>query len=282
MRLRALAATIVLGAAMAASAAAQVASDPLLTALSARTFEHQSDRDAMVAALNAADSRHDIDDAVYAAGMALGGGALASGDLASAHSGYKTALAHAGTDTSADVVLRRGRARIGDGVTDYLDAVANHGGTTGHNRASATLEQISVELYPYAVQRSESPALTPFQAAYAEALTWAEIARAGYSERPIEHLRDLSGAEMCEMRLHGDNDLERSLGLAHNGSGFVVFRLLTDDSGATTTLDVAYTTSQQDYTRAISRLVRLHAQRATHAPAGCTIPHVIFQPIVLG
>ncbi len=287
MRARAIAEAILMGLAISAQGAAQVTStppaagldDPLLATLSSRTLAAQADRDRMVAALNAAESRHDLDHVIFDAGMALGARALVAGDYPAAHRGWTAAASHAGADPSAETLLRRDRARTGDAVTLLFQA--GDRSPTTHNQVYEQLQQIATELFPYAIQPSDGPELTSFQAAYAEAIAWREIATTGYTPRSAAALHDINGAEVCPITMHGNGNLDDTLRLAQNGSGVAIFRIIINDSGAVMHVDVAYAAPPMDYSRVITQLSRLNAQRATRAPTGCVMPHIAFMPLTI-
>jgi hypothetical protein len=287
MRLRAIATAMLIGLAISANASAQItaipqtatATDPLLTALNSHALASQTDRDAMVSALNAAETRHDLDDAVFDAGMALGAKALEAGDYPAAHRGWTAAANHAGADASAETLLRRDRARTGDAVTSLYQG-GDHN-PSAHNQAYAQLQLIATELFPYAILPADGAQLTTFQAAYAEAIAWREIATMSYTPRSMAALHDINGAVVCPITWHGNNNLDDTLRLAQNGSGLAIFRVVIDDGGATTSVVVAYAAPPMDYTRTIAQISRLHAQRATRAPAGCVMPHIVFVPLTI-
>jgi hypothetical protein len=276
-----------MGLAISAQASAQITSapattaadDPLLATLSSRALALQADRDRMVAALNAAESRHDLDDAVFDAGMALGAKALEAGDYPAAHRGWTAAASHAGADASAETLLRRDRARTGDAVTSLFQA--GNRSPTAHNQVYAQLQQIATELFPYAILPGDGPELTLFQAAYAEAIAWRQIATMSYTPRSFAAMHDINGAVVCPITWHGNSNLDDTLRLAQNGSGLAIFRVIINESGSPTRVDVAYAAPPMDYSRVITQLSRLNAQRATRAPSGCVMPHIVFVPLTI-
>lgn len=287
MRVRAIATAMLVGMAISAQASAQITStppsagvdDPLLASLSSRALASQTDRDRMVAALNAAESRHDLDNAVFDAGMALGAKALEAGDYPAAHRGWIAAANHAGADASAEVLLRRDRARTGDAVTSLFQA--GNRSPTAHNQAYTQLQQVATDLFPYAILPGDGLELTSFQAAYAEAIAWREIATMSYTPRSVAELHDINGAVVCPITWHGNSNLDDTLRLAQNGSGLAIFRVVINDSGAAVRVDVAYAAPPMDYSRVITQLSRLNAQRATRAPSGCVMPHIVFVPLTI-
>lgn len=258
------------------------APDPLLAALTPapEVLATQTGRDALLRALASAEARSDLDEAAYAAGMALGARALELGDFQSAHRAWAAAVSHSGATSTPRAVLRRGRAQTGDAVTTIFQS-GNHDSASARDQAYAALQQVATDLYPYALQSGDSAQLTPFQAAYAEAIGWRDLGRAHYTPRPIAPMHDVTGAIVCPTTWHGNNDVLNALALAHRGTAnMAVFRILIDENGAATSVDVAYGGSAQDDAREIAILSRLRAERASNAPANCVMPHVLFQSLV--
>jgi hypothetical protein len=146
------------------------------------------------------------------------------------------------------------------------------------------------------VQEGASAEVGPFQAAYAEAIGWRDYGQAAYTPRLFAPMHDLSGAVVCQASWHSSEDIYRSLYLAYSGApGIVVFRVVTNESGAPTTVNVAFSQPEQmrasaaqqpfgahDFDRMAGVLSRLRVERASNAVAGCVMPRILFQSIVLG
>jgi hypothetical protein len=271
----------IMGAA-AAQAPGSGAPDPLIAALTPApaTLETPAGRAALLAALTSAQGRSDLDDIAYAAAMSLGAHALSAGDYPMAHRAWDDAAGHSGTTPVARAVLLRSRAHTGDAVTTIFE-YGTRDSASARDQAYAELQQVAVDLYPYAILNRDDGQLTPFQEAYAEAIGWRDAGRARYTPQPTAPMHDINGAVVCPVRWHGNNDVLQSLSLAHtNVSALAVFRILTDDSGAPTKVDVAYAQTTENHAREMAVISRLHAQRATDAPANCVMPHVLFQSLI--
>jgi len=290
-------ATLALALANAASAQPAPASPlaaQLVSAQSELATSPQAGRDHLLAALAAAEGHSDVNVTAYQAAMALGAWALGQQQYAVAHTAWAAALSHA-VGASPAAVLARNRARMGEAVTQIAQ-YAHAPSATARDQAYESLQQSAGELYPYALQEGASADVGLFQAAFAEAIGWRDYGRAANTPRPIAPLHDLTGAVVCPATWHGNDDIYTSLYRAYsNGPGIVVFRILTDDSGAPTTVDVAYSQAEHmnaaaaqrpfgahDFDHMTQVLSHLRIERASNAPANCVMPRVLFQSIALG
>jgi len=243
----------------------------------------ESGRDRILAALQEAENAPDVGDRAYAAAAALGAWALDAGEFELARSAWSAATRHAQGETPRALLLRS-RARTGEAVA----MIAEYAQLPGHrarDEAYAILNSVVDDLYPHAAVEGEDQALTPFQAAYAEALAWRDYGRPAYTPRPDPVLRDLSGQTICEVRWSGDQTLPYTLGLAYSSSvgGVAVFRLLLNEEGRVNRLDVASQAPAQDISQTVApHLERLRAVRSSRAERGCVMPRVTFVTVVLG
>jgi hypothetical protein len=284
--------------ALTTAASAQPASNPLAAQLVAAeaelTASPHARPDHLIAAVAAAEGHSEVNVTAYRAAMALGAWALSERQFDVAHRAWASALDHA-VGSSPAALLARNRARMGEAVTQIAQ-YAHAPSATARDQAYEILQQSATDLYPYALQEGASADLAPFQAAYAEAIGWRDYGRAAYTPRPVAPMHDLTGAVVCPATWHGNDDIFSSLYRAFSGPpGIVVFRVLTDGSGAPTTVDVAYSQPEHmstsaaqrpygahDFDRMTQVLSRLHVERASNAPADCVMPHVLFQSMVLG
>jgi hypothetical protein len=284
--------------ALVAAASAQPAQNPLAAQLSAAQAELSTSPharpDHLIAAVAAAEGHAEVNVTAYRAAMALGDWALTAREFDIAHRAWASALGHA-VGSSPAALLARNRARMGEAVTQIIQ-YAHAPSATARDQAYEILQQSARELYPYALQEGASADVAPFQASYAETIGWRDYGRAAYTPRPIAPMHDLTGAVVCPATWHGDDDIFSSLYRAYSGMpGIVVFRVLTDGSGAPTKVDVAYaqpehmnTSAAQrpfgdhDFDRMMQVLSHLRIERASNAPADCAMPHVLFQSIALG
>lgn len=240
-------------------------------------------RDRLLAALAHADSNPAVDERAYPAAAALGSWAFGAGQFDVAQTAWNAAAAHSPDATPVAVLLRE-RAHTGEAVA----LIAQHAGNpSAHERddAYAMLNDVVNALYPYALAERPDHALTPFQAAFAEAKAWRDYGRAAYTATPPEVIpHNLDGQVMCYVRWHGNTPLWDALGLAHNveAGGVVVFRINIDDAGVATRVDVASQAPTQDFRQnGTPQLSRLRFRRADDSERDCTMPSVVFQTVVL-
>lgn len=224
-------------------------------------------------------NREDLDDRVFRAAAALGGWALSVEQYDLARSAWAQAVAHVRGEAPADVLARE-RARTAQAAA----IVAQHAErpmSRARDEAYALLSDAVDALYPYALEQSADGVMTPFQVAYAEAIGWRDFGRAVFTPRHEIERRNLAGAPMCAIRWSGNNALRYTLQMAYRGGvGFAVFRLITDETGRVTQIDVAHAAPEQDFSRSLSPvLARLRAIRSSRATDGCTMPRVHFQPV---
>lgn len=224
-------------------------------------------------------SREDLDDRVFRAAAALGSWALTVEQYDLARDAWAQAAAHVRGEAPADVLARE-RARTAH-ATAMIAQHAERPMSRARDEAYALLSDAVDALYPYALEQSADGALTPFQGAYAEAIGWREYGRAAYTPRQEIDRRDLAGAPVCAVRWSGNNALLYTLQMAYRGgTGFAVFRIVTDETGRITELDVAHAAPAQDFSRSLSPAIsRLRAVRSSRASDGCTMPRVHFQPV---
>lgn len=248
----------------------------------------------LIAAVAAAEGHSEVDVLAFRAAMALGTWALDAQDFDLAHRAWASALAHA-VGSSPAAVFARNRARMSEAVTQIAQ-YARTPSAAARVQAYESLQQAASELYPYALQDGAAADITPFQAAYAETIGWRDYGRAADTPRSTAPMHDLAGASICPTTWHGNDDIFRSLYLAFSGPpGIVVFRILTDDSGTPTSVDVAHSQPRHmsasaalqpygdhDFDRMARVLSRLRVEQASGAPANCVVPHVLFQAIILG
>lgn len=261
--------------------------DPLLTRLvlgqSELTTAPEAGRDRLLAALAHANSTPAIDERAYPAAAALGGWAFGAGQFDVAQTAWSAAAAHSPGTTPVAVLLRE-RAHTGEAVA----LIAQHAGNpSAHERddAFAMLNDVVNALYPYALAERPDHALTPFQAAFAEAMAWRDYGRAAYTATPREVIpHNLDGQVMCYVRWHGSTSLWDALDLAYSSDlgGVVVFRIDIDDAGVATRVDVASQAPAQDLRQnGTPPLSRVRFRRADDSERDCTMPSVVFQTVVL-
>ncbi len=208
--------------------------------------------------------------------------AIAS-DARAQHTGAApAAIGAAGQDELANVLARQ-RAMMAQAVA----TIAQHAGrpaSAAREEAYALLSDVLDTLYPYALEQSADGALTPFQAAYAEALGWRGAGRAAYTQRQEIARLTLGGETVCATRWSGDNAIARTLAAAYHGrTGVAVFRLLTDEDGQVTRVDVAHAAPVQDFSHSVAPVLsRLRAVRSNRAVEGCAMPRVHFQAVIFG
>ncbi|MBI3440110.1 MAG: hypothetical protein HY054_15910 [Proteobacteria bacterium] len=284
--------------ALVGAASAQPAPNPLAAQLRAAQAELAASPHArpehLITAVAAAEGHSEVNVTAYRAAMALGAWALDAQDFDLAHRAWASALAHA-VGSSPPAVLARNRARMGEAVTQIAQ-YAHAPSAAARVQAYESLQQAASELYPYALQEGAAADIAPFQATYAEAIGWRDYGRAADTPRSTAPMHDLAGAIVCPTTWHGNDDIFSSLYRAFSGPpGIVVFRVLTDNSGTPTSVDVAYSQpwhmnasvalqpyGPHDFDRMERVLLRLRVEQASGAPANCVMPHVLFQALVLG
>lgn len=288
------AATLILNSAASAQPSPNPLAAQLQTAQAELAASPHARPEHLIAAVAAAEGHSEVNVTAFRAAMALGAWALDAGDFDLAHRAWASALAHA-VGSSPPAVLARNRARMGEAVTQIAE-YAHAPSAAARVQAYQSLQQAASELYPYALQEGAVADIAPFQASYAEAIGWRDYGRAAGTARSLAPMHDLSGAIVCPLTWHGNDDIFGSLYLAFSGSpGIVVFRILTDSSGTPTNVDVAYSqpwhmnasaASQpygaHDFDRMARVLSRLRVEHASGAPANCVMPQVLFQAFVLG
>jgi hypothetical protein len=284
--------------ALTGAASAQPTPSPFATQLQAAQTELAASPhtrpDHLIAAVAAAEGHSEVNVTAFRAAVALGAWALDAQDFDLAHRAWASALAHA-VGSSPPAVLARNRARMGEAITQIAQ-YAHAPSAAARVQAYESLQQAASELYPYALQEGAGADIAPFQATYAEAIGWRDYGRAADTPRSIAPIHDLAGASICPMTWHGNDDVFSSLYLAFSGPpGIVVFRVLTDNAGTPTSVDVAYAQPRHmsasavlqpygahDFDRMARVLSRLRLEQASGAAANCVVPRVLFQAIVLG
>jgi len=231
-------------------------------------------------ALTDATERRAVDDRAFRAAAALGAWALEQEQYGLARSAWAQAVSHVNGQAPADILARE-RARTAQAVA----IIAEHAESpraAARDQAYALLTDAMDALYPYAIERADDNALTPFQAAYAEAAGWRSYGRAAYTPMDSISLRDLRGQTLCAVSWSGGSGVGALLAGAFDGStGVAVFRILTDNTGDISSIDVAFATPPQEFSSSvIPHLERLNAHRASRSARDCVMPQVIFQTIV--
>lgn len=231
-------------------------------------------------ALQQAAERQDVMDRAFRAAAALGAWALAAEQYELAQTAWAQAVAHSPGDAPADILARE-RARTAQAVAMIAEHADNPRAAARDDAYEMLSESLNA-LYPFAIEQPDNGNLTPFQVAYAEALGWRGYGRAAYTPRERIETRTVHGQPVCEVRWSGNNAILYTLQMAYRGTtGVAVFRILTDETGDITALDIAYAAPMQDLSNSITpALARLNARRTSDSVNGCMMPRVHFQAVV--
>ncbi|HWA01092.1 MAG TPA: energy transducer TonB [Caulobacterales bacterium] len=235
----------------------------------------------LLAALQDAEARTDLDDDAYPAAVRLAHKALQLRQYDLARMAWSEAQRYAG-GALGDVAFARAQARIGEAATMVLGSRREEVLAQSH----AMLGDVLSALWPDVRRQMGEPTLTQADLLYAQALAWSALTRPrprrGQSDESASEPADLVVPNECKIHWQFPHLQEAyryypQRALIAGIGGVVIVRVLLGDDGRITQTDVAAAAPEDLFDDAAKRfLADGVAQRADDAREGCVMPHAVF------
>ncbi|HVV33046.1 MAG TPA: energy transducer TonB [Vitreimonas sp.] len=235
----------------------------------------------VLATLQAAANRHDLDADAYAAATELGLWSLAAQRYDDMRTAYEAAIAHV-AGAPRDIAVARAVARIGVATAIAIPGLMRRSGLS-MNDAYQALTEAMTELWPIVQQESSSVDVTDADKAFARALAWQSVIYGpAHRSGGYQDVQNPQGGA-CHYQLHGAGNLDHyypQRALHRGESGVVVIRATFDGTGKVLHAETVASAPDEDFSVAGQAVVQtLSIVRAADAPPGCTLPRQRFIPV---